>query len=231
MILLCTATGLEAQACREGLRQAGHLAAATDTTPQFEIIKTGMGQKNAHHGLAERLALRTRPRPSLIISTGVAGSLSPGVGIGTWAWAKSLRAESGEPLELDSPAHPFAEKTRRIRAVDFLSLHGPLSTPHVGPGPLLVDMESLAWAEVSRRHKIPFMVLRMVSDCPEQPLPEAIHSFVLASVAESWRERVEHGLRGTSRLARRPLSLGRFILQSRNLPRMFSQGWAEFSRI
>ena len=229
MILLCTATSVEAHACKSGIARSG---------TGFEILQSGMGLKNARVALEARLAQERLPRPTLIVSTGFAGSWSEELPVGSWAVGRAVRIESGDRHELEDLSrivHFSPGLLKRWRPAEFLSL----SRPQSGDGtsrrgqqsglPVLVDMESYAWAELSRAHAIPFAILRMISDTPREPLPGAVENFAAAWTASRPLERAGYLARGLSRTVSEPRVLSKFLARSSRLPRRLADGWQEFA--
>ena len=93
MILVCAATGTEADACRRGIADA--------MAPGIEVLTTGVGPARATAALAERLLAcgggSPAPRPALIVSSGFAGALTAGLAPLAWVTASSVHRLVGLP--------------------------------------------------------------------------------------------------------------------------------------
>jgi hypothetical protein len=228
LTLLCAATRIEARACWAGILRA-------QAQSRFEILRTGMGDDRARFGLRARLENSRLPRPSLIISTGFAGSTAAELPPGFWASGRSIRSENGKTHLLDTKVRDLFlanERHKRIAHADFVSLIRPKSAPSFsasGNAPTLVDMESSAWAGVAHAYEIPYLILRLVSDTPESPLPSAIEHFATAAVCEEPLERLRCVLRGTRHSLSAPKTMAMFLMKSSQLPMRLSEGWAEFA--
>lgn len=214
MILVCAATGVEARACRRGLARAHAL-------DRFEVLRTGIGADAAERGLRARLASITGPSsaeaPTAIVSTGFAGAKSDDLALGEWVLAEVLP----EPLK----THPWLNgllsrtlKARPVRcdAVDAVDTHrAPEEVPRARQAeslPQVVDMESLRLASVAAELGLPFACLRLISDTPAHPIPDAIATFVQPGPKRSkrWPRALRQGLGSPTQLigfARRTLPL------------------------
>src|SRR5262249_25453390 len=87
LILVCAATSVEAKACRQGIKKSGQ-------SDRYEILQVGMGMAHAKRTLEKRLMGSQLPRPTLVVSTGFAGSLSLSLPVGTWIYGKSIETEN-----------------------------------------------------------------------------------------------------------------------------------------
>ena len=203
MILLCAATSIEARACRAGTSSATRL---------IEVLKTGMGLKNAEEALRARL--QNNQKPSLIVSTGFAGSWSPRYRVGDWVVGKTIAYENRwAPLDLN-PARELLPNQERLPRGDFRTL----LEPAIGNDEVLVDMESFSWAKVAHEFRVPFLILRMISDSPSHPLPRTIQHLATGSIG-----------RGILSLPSEPRALAKFIARGARLPGLLKQGWISFS--
>ena len=237
MILLCAATRVEARACEAGL-----LAAGPHTRERFEVLTTGMGYAHADKALRKRLEERALTRPELIVSTGFAGAWTAGLTPGQWLHGLSLRkSEGAAPIALPAPGDPgLAELTQRwretSRGADFITVTAAETRPVTAKGaapdraagtkaPWAVDMESYAWFALARGQDIPFMILRMVSDTPESPLPGAVGSFAQATISGGLRERAIWIARGSAQAVASPWALGQFVLRSAARPARLAEFW------
>lgn len=225
-ILLCTATSIEARACERAIAQA-------EAQSRFEVLKSGMGLENAARALRSRLAARNHSRPTLIVSTGFAGSWSPDLSFGSWAIGQTIEKEEGTKQELETTSHLLSlpnELRYRLQPARIISLTHPKSAVQPGdPHPLAVDMESHAWAATSRDFSIPFLVLRLISDSPEAPMPEAVSQFAQAFTSQGSAQRFRHAARGLKHAVSEPQSLARFVGRSACLPKLLTDGWRQIA--
>jgi adenosylhomocysteine nucleosidase len=144
--------------------------------PGVLVAATGDGPRQAARAAA---ALCSQYRPSLLIGAGVAGALTPDLGVGDLVVAHRIVDAEGETpwphavLVVAAAAKPGA------RQGTLLSVDRPLVAAaekaawaaKVGPPPAAVDMESAAWARVASAHGIPFLIIRIVSDTAGEELP------------------------------------------------------------
>jgi hypothetical protein len=161
VILICAATRLEASACRDGLADVGARAA---------VLQTGVGPARAAAALGARL--HAAPLPSLVVSSGFAGALSPGILLHTVVTATGLHRLGPEgvvPVPLPAGGlRPFAGAL----PCQFATTDGVWAAVAPGlPAPAAVDMESAALAETAAAAGVPVAVLRVISDTPTAPLP------------------------------------------------------------
>src|SRR4030095_3330971 len=122
--------------------------------PGVVVASTGDGPRRASRAAA---ALCARHRPSLVIGAGVAGALTPDLGVGDLVVAhRVLDAEGETPwpngvLVVQAAAKPGARQGTLV-SVDrpLVSASEKLAwAARVGPGPAAVDMESAAWARAA----------------------------------------------------------------------------------
>lgn len=128
------------------------------------ILLTGMGLRNARERLAN--VLNHGPVPQLVIGSGFAGGLKPGLPRGTvlyeagerFKWEAALKRAGAVPgafhcaSRMAATVQEKAELRRRT-------------------GADAVDMESLAIAELCRRRRVPSVNIRLVLDTAEEHLP------------------------------------------------------------
>jgi hypothetical protein len=232
MIIICAATAAEVAACKKGIEAAGSVSKS------FEILHTGMGMKAARTRLAERLAALEviRETPKLIISSGFAGVWRGSLEIGAWVSAnefwKEERADGvinfyridHEPVWKSKGVDTFCP----IVSVDVIqklpSLPAELST-----GSLCVDMETAGLAEVAKEKGIPFGVLRMITDTPEQPLPEFVSVFAQAIHSPELGDKAKLSGRGLQQVFSDPLSVARFLKSGKKWSDWLARGWQERS--
>ncbi|MFL5812833.1 MAG: hypothetical protein ACJ763_04600 [Bdellovibrionia bacterium] len=225
VILVCAATSVEAKACAQGISRAGQ-------SGRYEVLQTGMGLIQARQILEKRLSNPQLPQPSRVISTGFAGSWTNDLAIGYWISGQSIETQSGQaPITLDTfplfrnfsfPVHPA-----RVITIEQANSKGKAHAP--GALPVAVDMESYAWAEICRVKNIPFQILRLVSDNPSAPLPEAIGSFASVATAPTIQGKFQSLTRGLSQAFQEPKALAGFIARGTKLPGLLAQGWQEIA--
>jgi nucleoside phosphorylase len=235
VILVCAATSVEAKACRQGIARAGQ-------ADQFEVLQTGMGMIQARHALELRLLASQLPKPSQIISAGFAGSWTNDLAIGSWTLGQSVEIQDGltcmELLQKDSSKVRLQESLlsrklsfsihpSRVITIEKANSHGKTSSP--SSLPVIVDMESYAWAEICQARDIPFQILRMVSDNPSAPLPEAIGSFASITTAPTLQQKFQSLTRGLAQAVQEPKVFAGFIARGTQLPGLLSQGWQEIA--
>lgn len=201
MILLCAATGTELDACKRG-------------TPRFAHLLTGVGAVHAARALSERLV--AGERPSLVVSSGFAGALRGDLPVGTWVTARTLPA-AGTLREAPPPAVPCAMVSSDV-LVQGQRLDGDA-----------VDMESVALAAVAHEHGLPFMVLRLVSDTPADPLPRFLGGFTDAMAATSRRGKLGGIARGLRGVLDDPRGVVRVVREGRAWTRDLERGWTTFA--
>src|SRR5271170_8068587 len=140
-ILVCGATRTEAEACRQGIRQAG-------LDSQFEILHCGIGPAEAAESLKARL--QSGSKPSLIVSSGFAGSWSAELDIGTWISAGTLTNDLKDSIQ-GLKLIPGATPSHLISVPEILETPPKELTQGLLELPIAVDMESFALARVAQR--------------------------------------------------------------------------------
>ncbi len=172
-IAVCFATTAEAAAFRKLARTLGKVS----------IVITGMGTANAE--AATRKAL-TGTRPSLMISSGFAGGLTPELPVGallTDTQDERLRKELS-PLGVHSIR--FHCSTRIATTPDEKA------AVRKSTGADAVEMESTAIHKVCREAGVPSITLRIVSDSANESLPLDFNALVdeqqnLSFVKLAWK--------------------------------------------
>jgi hypothetical protein len=223
-VLVCAATRTELGACARGIRASGVPA------PAFETLATGVGLARAAQSLEERLA--RAERPSLIVSSGFAGVLGGGISVGTWVTAARVaESRGGERIEI--PDVTLREAPAPAVRCDFVSSAGVLqseSKPDGGGLIVAVDMESAAIARQASQRDIAVMVLRFVSDTPEQPLPGFVSPLAASMASMTLRGAVAHAARGVKSALGDPRGAARFVRDGRAWARELAEGWMHFAR-
>jgi adenosylhomocysteine nucleosidase len=139
------------------------------------LALTGMGGEAASRA-AERIL--DRHRPSAVISTGFAGSLSECLGPGQLIAAGQVRAPGGLPIiRPDEILLQRALASGELRAVTTVTVPSAASTREsrqalrAAHGAEAVDMESYWIARVARERGIPCLAIRAVLDTVDQEIP------------------------------------------------------------
>jgi adenosylhomocysteine nucleosidase len=155
------------------------------------LVVTGDGERNARRGSAALLAALPVRR---LIFVGVAGGLSPNLGIGALVVGAHVVDEAGGCVhdadrvlvdlaaEAGGARRGVAVSASRIAdtAEDKRRLLGLAATQVTGrPGssalPAVVDLESATFASVAARASIPWLVLRAVSDTSSESVPTLLN--------------------------------------------------------
>lgn len=142
---------------------------------QATLICSGVGPRNAERATREQME---KSRPHLVISTGVAGSLSRELKIGDVIVANEVIDESSgshfkcsPPPNTQNPESMIVSVSRMITSADEKkSLWQKFNA-------VAVDMESAAVARVCVQHNVPFVAIRAISDTAEEVLPPALTGF------------------------------------------------------
>jgi adenosylhomocysteine nucleosidase len=143
------------------------------------MIHTGVGGLRAEQGARALLAAFPVTR---LVTAGVAGGLSPGLGVGEIVVGREVRrggAAVGAPDEAWVARALGREPVPRravVVTVDRLVWNrrskADLWRSLSADGAVVVDMESAAWARVAGERRIPYVVVRSVFDRAEDELPE-----------------------------------------------------------
>ncbi len=227
MILVCAATRTEAGACRQGISDAA--------ASGIEVLTTGVGPERAAHALARWLAGRAGGampspdrRPALVVSSGFAGALTPGVE--PLAWVTASRVYD----LVDGRAVPVALPRGLLRLAEGATACHVVSADHVLargvtglPSPAAVDMESAALAGIAGAAGLPFLVLRLVTDTPARPLASLGRSLAAALAAHGVAGRAAHGARAALDAARSPARALAFVRESMGWRDRLRAGWRE----
>jgi adenosylhomocysteine nucleosidase len=155
------------------------LAAIRRAVPESRAVvltATGDGPKRAASGAATFLE---RHRPSAVFGAGLAGALSPGLSVGDIVASRRVRFEVGDAATPDpglleralaAGARP-ATLVTVDRPIVSTAVKAVLASTEPGGDPLVVDMESAAWAREAAARGIPYVVVRAVSDTADEALP------------------------------------------------------------
>jgi nucleoside phosphorylase len=146
---------------------------------EIALVLTGIGMRRAREAM--RIALKRWPAPEFILSTGVAGALSPDLAIGAIVLADSVMTchfETGLPEHILGVAREqreamdaaLANTGKSARAGAIFTSTKPLTTVAAKSraaelsGAVAVDMESAAIALEAATRGIPYVCLRTILD-------------------------------------------------------------------
>jgi nucleoside phosphorylase len=141
------------------------------------LAATGDGAVRAARGSA---ALLDAHRPRALVGMGVAGALSDDLCVFDILAARHVRHGSAEAPSPDEAMLARALAIPGAREATFVTAPGPVVSragkaalgASAAPGHTsTVDMESAAWASVAAGRRIPYAILRAVSDGPDENLP------------------------------------------------------------
>lgn len=210
MILVCAATRTERDAVKEGIHASGATA--------FEVLLSGVGPTHAARALEERLA---RGTVDLVVSTGFAGTTDRAMARMSWVTARSLRDVDGVTLrEAPAPAS----------ACEIVTASELVEVAQKSERGVAIDMESAALARVASAHGASFMVLRLVSDTPDQPLPSFLSPFANAMASDDTRSRLRLAAKGLGAALRDPRGVATLVRDGRDWSKALREGWAIFAR-
>jgi len=121
-------------------------------------------------------------RPRLLVSAGFAGGLDPALARGSLVEPASVRAESGAAAPL--PLATTGQGGAVIVTVDRI-VRTPLDKAALAAATAaaLVDMETLAVAEVARDAGLPCRTLRVISDAADDELPPDVTRLIVPQSA------------------------------------------------
>lgn len=146
-----------------GLPREGRILAG----PEIEVALGGAG-------LEQRVAGKQG-----VISIGIAGALAAGLQPGSWVVADAVHADGASlPTDPGWTAELLTRLPAPRRGV-FVGVDMPAATAaakaelHRVTGAIAVDMESHHAARVARRHGLPFVAARVISDAAHRTLPPA----------------------------------------------------------
>lgn len=180
-VVICAATGTEAAACLAGIRDA--------RVGGVEVLQTGVGPARAARALTDRLA--AGPRPRLIVSSGFAGALTPGLERGRFVTAREVmevKEGSAVPVLFPEGGLRAAPGSAEVSVVSAAAVTR--APPGTGARAVAVDMESAALAGVAAAANTPFTVFRLLTDTPSAPLPQVAASAAAVLAAERAATRV-----------------------------------------
>jgi len=157
--------------------------------------------------------------------------MSDGVPIYSWVAAKSIWLDNASQLKQVrvtnlktdwSGASPV-----NIISSSFTEFPGPETEAKYSsiPSPRVVDMESATLASLAEDHRIPFMVLRMISDTPQEPPPKFTESWALAMTSPKFFNAVRFSLKGIKDTILNPIDCVRVMINSRRCAYALQKGW------
>jgi nucleoside phosphorylase len=145
------------------------------------IAATGDGAERAG-GKAAEFCERTRPQA--IVGVGIAGALSPGLPAGAIVASRRI-----EDLDGEAPAPDAGLLSRAVgagaQAATLVTVRMPITAAEEKrrlaasfQAPCAVDMESAAWARVAAARRVPYVVVRSISDQADEDLPDYLAACV-----------------------------------------------------
>jgi nicotinate-nucleotide adenylyltransferase len=167
---------------------------------KLPVVTTGPGATAIQRAFAERDRWPVR-EPRMAVLLGLAGGLSSGMPSGSAAMVATVVDADGTPLFRSSVHGANASIVESNRLVTSAADKRTLASRS---GADLVDMESRAFAECATRARIPWAIVRGVSDDATTALPEE-----LAELVDGHGE--TRIARVIASIARRPALLGEFV--------------------
>ena len=143
--------------------EAGPFHKRMGVRPDVRIMVTGMGQANAARSIRAALG---RSKPRLVVTSGFAGGLDPGLSVGTVLFD----ADEGFPLSsclLENGAKPV----RFHLAKQVASTVAEKTKLRATTGADAVEMESSVIRTICREQGIPSATVRVISDAAHEDLP------------------------------------------------------------
>ncbi len=222
-ILVCAASPTEHSACVRGIRDAG-------LESEFEVLRTGMGLENAGRSLQQYL--KTAARPRLIVSSGFAGAFSPQLARNAWVTAENVLLSGTAVTERSFRARPFngpgVISCTMVSSAELVSGQDKKLQRYLAlPQPVAVDMESAVLAEIAGESGIAIMIFRMITDTPENPLPDFLGPLTGAFTTQGLRARATLGIKGISAAARDARGVVRLVKEGAAWPKMLRRGWSQ----
>ena len=126
-------------------------------------------------------ALLTQLPCDAVLGIGIAGGLTDDLPAGTLIVGSEVREPAGPSLVPDSGwrAKVEAAGARPASLVSTRAIAGDPGTKRalarsLGLGSAAVDLESYAWADTASAMRVPWVILRVVSDAVDEPIPDFI---------------------------------------------------------
>jgi adenosylhomocysteine nucleosidase len=142
--------------------------------PGVEVVAGG-----GDHARLEAVLDRVAIGMNGIISIGVAGGLAPGLRPGHWVVASGVW-DAGEAVPTDPDwtdwltcRLPRAARGLLLGADGMAVTAAQKAALHQTTGADAIDMESHVAARIARRHRLPFVAARVISDAAHRTLPPA----------------------------------------------------------
>jgi hypothetical protein len=187
---------------------------------------TGVGPLRAARALGERLT--SGPLPDLVVSSGFAGALTPGLALSSWITAARL-GEWIDGVRVAAEGIGLLAPFPHLLACEVVSSSMLVTASVASAEPIAADMESVALAREAARRGVAFAVARLVSDTPDRPLPALLSPFTAALAATSTRERVVHAARGARAALADPRAAVRLLSDGPTWLRGLEEGWSAFA--
>jgi nucleoside phosphorylase len=136
----------------------------------LDYLITGIGYKKASDSIHNVDLLKY----DIVINAGIAGSLTDNYHKGDLILASKVYLEehqSKKPIELSNDFIELVKTIDQISRVAIVTVKAAIKTEKDKrrirkncPEAEAVDMEAYPWAEVTDRHSIPFLILKVISD-------------------------------------------------------------------
>lgn len=159
-------------------RLRGAFVEAKIGTAAVVLCMTGDGAKSAGAAAA---SLCGSVRPTALLGAGVAGALTPELAVGDLVVSRRIRDGDGEAPPPDADLLEQALETTRATPGTLVTVARPevqaarkiaLGSTVNGGGPAAADMESAAWARAAASRRVPYLIVRAISDRAAEELPE-----------------------------------------------------------
>jgi len=187
LLLILTAVEAEARGLARGL---GLARVVSSPWPRFAGDGTVLLPVGLRASQLEARGLWERERPALVVSAGVCGALSPGLGAaGALIVPRTVIAPSGARLTIDPDVH--ARALVPAAAAGVVAATDPLITTTAivessaakvalwrQTGAIAADMESALIVAAAARRGVPAVVVRAVSDTAAQSLSRDLTGLV-----------------------------------------------------
>jgi len=161
-----------------GARFSGAHVEARIGAVEIALSMTGDGASNAGRAAA---SLCERVRPAALLGAGVAGALSPDLTVGDLLASSRIRDSEGETPPPDAGLLAQALDVGGVTAGTLVTVERPMVSAAEktafagsldGSYSAAADMESAAWARAAASRRVPYLILRSISDRAVEDLPE-----------------------------------------------------------
>jgi len=135
--------------------------------PGIRMVVTGLGVDRTLHTLEE---VFDRKRPSLLVFTGMAGQLDPGIQLGEFVFPTAWALEGGSRFESDAEVLGFLRSAGWTSEGLGLTVRSPVVKAasrlriFEQVGARICDMESAAALMICRAYEVPCLAPKIVSD-------------------------------------------------------------------